>query len=101
MTPSPAARLLGLTFKRAIGPVLVIVEDHRGVADNLLLLVIRNHTAPYLHLLVGEMLREKMLEEQNYQIAMQQYLSHPPSRLKIAGERLPVREALYERKSLR
>jgi hypothetical protein len=26
---------LGLTFKRAVGPILVIVEDHRGVADNL------------------------------------------------------------------
>jgi hypothetical protein len=51
--------------------------------------------------LVGEMLREKMIEEQNYQIAMQQYLSHPPTVLKIAGEKLPVREALYERKSLR
>jgi hypothetical protein len=50
--------------------------------------------------LVGEMLREKMIEEQNYQIAMQQYLSHPPTVLKIAGEKLPVRETLYERKSL-
>ena len=59
MTPSPAARLLGLTFKRAIGPVLVIVEDHRGVADNLRLLVIRNHTAPYLHLLVAEAVHGK------------------------------------------
>ena len=51
--------------------------------------------------LVGEMLREKMIDEQNYQIAMQQYLSHPPTVLKNSGEKLPAREALYERKSLR
>jgi hypothetical protein len=31
---------LGLTSKWAVGPVLVIVEDHRGVAENLLLFVI-------------------------------------------------------------
>ena len=51
--------------------------------------------------LVGELLREKMLEEQNYQIAMQQYLSQPPNVLKIQGEKLPGREALYDRKGLR
>jgi hypothetical protein len=51
--------------------------------------------------LVGEMLREKMIDEQNYQIAMKQYLSHPPTVLKNSEEKLPVREALYERKSLR
>jgi hypothetical protein len=37
--------------------------------------------------LVGELLREKMIAEQNYQIAMQQYLSRPPSVLKSRGER--------------
>ena len=51
--------------------------------------------------LVGELLREKMLEEQNYQIAMQQYLSQPPKVLKPQGEKLPVREALYDRKGFR
>ena len=51
--------------------------------------------------LVGELLREKMLEEQDYQIAMQQYLSQPPKVLKAPGEKFPAREALYERKSLR
>jgi hypothetical protein len=51
--------------------------------------------------LVGEMLREKMIDEQNYQIAMQQYLSHSPTVLKNSGEKLPTRQALYERKSLR
>jgi hypothetical protein len=47
------------------------------------------------------MLREKMIDEQNYQIAMQQYLSHSPTVLKNSGEKLPTRQALYERKSLR
>jgi hypothetical protein len=51
--------------------------------------------------LVGELLREKMIAEQNYQIAMQQYLSRPPSVLKSRGERLPAREELYDRKGLR
>lgn len=51
--------------------------------------------------LVGELLRDKMIEEQNYQIAMQQYLSQPPKVLKPPGEKFPVREELYERKSLR
>ena len=51
--------------------------------------------------LVGEMLREKMIEEQNYQIAMQQYLSRPPTALRTPGEKFPAREALYDRKSLR
>jgi hypothetical protein len=51
--------------------------------------------------LVGELLREKMIDEQNYQIAMQQYLSHLPKALKTPGEKYPGREALYDRKSLR
>jgi hypothetical protein len=51
--------------------------------------------------LVGELLREKMIDEKNYQIAMQQYLSQPPKVLKTPDEKFPAREALYERKSLR
>jgi hypothetical protein len=54
-----AARLLGLPFKRAIGPILVIVEDHCGVADDLLLFVFRDHTAPDFHLLVAEAVHGK------------------------------------------
>jgi hypothetical protein len=51
--------------------------------------------------LVGELLREKMIEEQNYQIAMEQYLLQPPKILKTPGDKFPLREALYERKRLR
>ena len=51
--------------------------------------------------LVGKLLREKMVAEQIYQIAMQQYLSRPPSVLKAPGEKLPAREELYDRKGLR
>ena len=51
--------------------------------------------------LVGELLREKMIAEQNYQIAMQQYLSKPPKVLKAPEEKLPAREELYDRKGLR
>ena len=51
--------------------------------------------------LVGELLRETMIAEQNYRIAMQQYLSVTPKLLKAPGDKLPAREALYDRKSLR
>ncbi len=47
--------------------------------------------------LVGEMLREKMLEEETYQAAMQQYLSQPAKRLKRSGTKYPRREELHDR----
>jgi len=47
--------------------------------------------------LVGEMLREKILEEKSYQAEMQQYLSRKPKRLKRPGARYPRREELHER----
>ncbi|MFZ0243463.1 MAG: DUF6364 family protein [Desulfobacterales bacterium] len=51
--------------------------------------------------LVGEMLREKMIEEQTYQIAMQKYLSQPARVLRAPGKKFPKREELYDRKGLR
>jgi plasmid stability protein len=47
--------------------------------------------------LVGEMLREKILEEQGYQAARQQYLSRQAKRLKRAGAKYPRREELHAR----
>jgi len=47
--------------------------------------------------LVGEMLREKILEERSYQTEMQQYLSRQPKRLKRAGTKYPRREELHGR----
>lgn len=47
--------------------------------------------------LVGELLRDKMLEEQNYKIVMQQYLSQPPSVVRAPVKKLPLRDALYDR----
>jgi hypothetical protein len=47
--------------------------------------------------LVGEMLREKMLQEENYEAAMKQYLSQPPRKLKRPGTRYPRREELHGR----
>jgi len=47
--------------------------------------------------LVGEMLREKMQEEETYHAARQQYLSQEPQRLKTPGEPYPRREDLYDR----
>ena len=47
--------------------------------------------------LVGEMLKEKMREEENYQASMQHYLSQAPSLLKEPGVKYPAREELHER----
>ena len=47
--------------------------------------------------LVGEMLREKMQQEERYQASMQHYLSQPPRLLKKAGTGYPDRKDLYER----
>lgn len=47
--------------------------------------------------LVGEMLREKMQAEENYQVAMEEYLSRKPQALKEAGRKYPRREELYDR----
>ena len=47
--------------------------------------------------LVGQMLRERMLEEQTYEVAMREYLARPPRKLKKPGVRYPNRAALYGR----
>ena len=51
--------------------------------------------------LVGEMLRDKMLEEESYQTAMRQYLSQTPRSLKSPGAKYPKRKDLHERKHIR
>lgn len=47
--------------------------------------------------LVGEMLREKMLDEEKYDGARQEYLSQKPLPLRKPGAKLPRREELYDR----
>jgi hypothetical protein len=47
--------------------------------------------------LVGELLREKMVEEDRYQDAKQQYLSQPPVQLKSRKAGYPARAELYDR----
>lgn len=47
--------------------------------------------------LVGEMLRQKMIEEGTYQASMEQYLSQSPSMIKEPGTKYPTREKLHER----
>lgn len=51
--------------------------------------------------LVGEMIREKMLGEKNYSVAMQHYLSRSPIVLRRSDQKYPKREELYERQDLR
>jgi hypothetical protein len=47
--------------------------------------------------LVGNLLKEKMQEEADYALAMEQYLAMQPVALKKAGELYPAREELHER----
>ncbi len=51
--------------------------------------------------LVGEMLKDKMQEEESYSAAMQQYMSRSPKPLKTPETRYPGREELHERRGLR
>ena len=47
--------------------------------------------------LVGELLREKMIEDQSYEAAMRAYLGEPARTLKKAGARYPRRADLHAR----
>ena len=47
--------------------------------------------------LVGEMLREKMMNEQSYHSSMRRYLSKQPRPLGRPGTRYPTREEIHER----
>ncbi len=49
--------------------------------------------------LLGELLRERMLQEEGYEAAMQQYLAVAPRPLKKAG-RYPSRDETHERTGL-
>jgi len=50
--------------------------------------------------LVGEMLREKMRKEENYQASRQEYLSPQPQPLKNSDEKYPRRKELHDRQNL-
>jgi len=47
--------------------------------------------------LVGEMLRDKMLNEQSYHSSMERYFSKKPRRLSERRTRYPRREEIHER----
>jgi hypothetical protein len=47
--------------------------------------------------LVGEMLREKMTNEQSYPSSMKRYLSREPRPLGRSGAKYPTREEIHER----
>jgi hypothetical protein len=47
--------------------------------------------------LVGEMLREKMLDDEKYDQARREYLSQKPLKLRKPGTKYPKREELYGR----
>jgi hypothetical protein len=51
--------------------------------------------------LVGEMLREKMVTEQSYHSAREQFSSIRPRRLRVRGRALPSRDELHDRAGLR
>jgi hypothetical protein len=47
--------------------------------------------------MVGDMLRQKMEEEQTYQTAMKQFLSQSAQKLKKKSAKYPKREDLHDR----
>ncbi len=47
--------------------------------------------------LVGELLKEKMREEDDYRLAMEQFLAQEPWVLRKPGTRYPKREELHDR----
>ncbi len=47
--------------------------------------------------LLGQLLKERMLEEEGYHTAMQQFLSQTPTKLKLTGKNHPERDSLHER----
>ena len=47
--------------------------------------------------LVGELLREKMIEDQSYEAAMREYFARPARKLKKPGAKYPRRADLYGR----
>jgi hypothetical protein len=47
--------------------------------------------------LVGEMLKQKMLDEEKYSAAMQRFLTQPPFPMKVPGSGYPKRQDLHER----
>ena len=47
--------------------------------------------------LVGEILRERMSHQREYERAMQHFLSRQPVKLMNPGEKLPTREEIYDR----
>ncbi len=47
--------------------------------------------------LVGELLKEKMQEEEDYRRAMEHFLSQKPQMLRRPGTKLPGREELHDR----
>ncbi len=51
--------------------------------------------------LVGEMLRERMVDDTRYRAAMERYLSLPARPLRREGQPLPGREELHDRAGLR
>ena len=51
--------------------------------------------------IVGEMLRERMREEHDYDSAMRRYLGKAPVKLKRKGHRYPERADTHDRTSLR
>jgi hypothetical protein len=50
---------------------------------------------------VGELLRQQMQQQHNYELAMKRYFSLRPRALRDAGEQYTSREALHDRARLR
>ena len=59
----------------------------------------RNETS--VSRIVGEMLREKMRQDREYDEAMRRFLARPAAPLTRRGQALPARDELHDRAGLR
>ena len=50
---------------------------------------------------VGDLIRDQMLHDRRYEVAMRQYLSVEPQNLRAPGESYATREELHDRARLR
>jgi hypothetical protein len=82
-----------LHYYRVMKNVTITLDEE--VARWARILAAENNTS--VSRLVGQMLRDKMFEEKSYQIAMDQYLSQPPTALKDPQSKYPTRGELYGR----
>ncbi len=111
LVPLPAA---GATSQGPTIDTIVVLHDIRVMPRNLrnVTVTLDEETARWARLeaarrdtsvskLVGELLRDRMREDEAYASAMARYLSQVPGAHRRQGSKLPPRDELHDRNGLR